>query len=147
MKIQLRKVKCFIAIFLFFWTGFLAGQTNITNFECESKFDSRINNTIYLLVDTMPEFPGGRDSLNQFIENNLTRRPITRDETEGTVWVSLIIESDGSLTNKIILESLNEKLDEDALKVIELMPKWKPGKCNGVPVSVKFTLPIKFRLN
>lgn len=92
----------------------------------------------------MPAYPGGKDSLLKFINDNL-KYP-AHDTTQGTVKVSMIVYKDGALTNIKIAKSLGEAYDNEAIRVVKLMPKWIPGKENGNPVGVKVLLPIKFKL-
>jgi periplasmic protein TonB len=132
-----------LTIVLFFWTILLFGQANNSIEKCVSKFDSIYNRTIYTVVDTMPEFPGGNDSLIKFIENNLTW-PNDGADFQGTVYISFIVESDGSLTNKTILKGICEHADKEALRLINIMPKWIAGKCKGKTVPVKYVIPLKF---
>ena len=107
-------------------------------------FDSISNRTIYEVVDSMPEFPGGIDSLHKFIMNNL-RWPNEAD-CVGKVYISFIVESDGIITNKIILKGICDPFDKEALRVISSMPRWRAGKCKGKAVAVKFIVPINFKL-
>lgn len=91
----------------------------------------------------MPEYPGGNDSLLKFINYNL-KNPL-EETVQGIVKVLFIVEKDGSLTNIKIAKSLGEAYDNEAIRVVKLMPKWIPGKENGNPMSVKVLLPIKFK--
>lgn len=101
---------------------------------------------IFVVVEKMPEFPGGRDSLNQFITKNL-RCPQLYSETffQGKVIVEFIVEKDGSLTNIKIIREFDPLLDAEAIRVVSIMPKWISGEQNGQKVRVKMVLPIAFR--
>ena len=134
----------FTALF-FVWTGVILAQTNIENKDCVPKFDSISNRVIYQVVDTMPEFPGGLDSLKAFIAKNI-RWPNDEVDFQGIVHISVIVETDGSLTNKTVFRGIYEHADKEALRIIEIMPKWKSGKCKGNAVPVKCNIPIKFQL-
>lgn len=103
---------------------------------------------IFMVVEQMPEFPGGEDSLNLFIKRNLTY-PMTAVESgiQGRVFVTFIIEADGSVNDVRILRGIGGGCDEEALRVISMMPKWIPGIQRGKPVRVQYNLPIKFTLN
>jgi len=127
------------------WTTLLFGQARYINTECKSQFDSISNRIIYSLVDSMPEFPGGNDSLKKFILNNLIW-PNDGANFIGTVFVSFVVEIDGTLTNKKILRGIYEHADEESLRIIDIMPKWIVGKCKGESVPVKYVMPIRFRI-
>ena len=100
------------------------------------------------VVEQMPEFPGGQEALMQFLRQEV-KYPKEAEEKglQGRVVVRYIIEKDGSISEVEIAKSVNEYLDAEAIRVVNAMPKWKPGKQNGEPVRVKFTLPVTFRLS
>jgi hypothetical protein len=145
LTVKTNEMKYFISIALLFWTILLYGQT-ITKEDCGGQYDSKLKRTIYLIVDSMPEFPGGIDSLNSFINRNLTW-PDDGTTFQGTVVISMIVEIDGTLTNKVVVRGIYEGSDKEALRLIDIMPRWKIGKCKGKAVPVKYLLPIKFRMN
>lgn len=99
-------------------------------------------------VDKQPKFPGGVTSLQNYINRSLKYPQISRENnSQGRVIVRFIINSKGIVTSPQVVRSSGDfYLDMEAIRVIESMPKWKPGKHNGKPVSVFFTLPIVFRL-
>ena len=137
-----------LAIILIIWTlcaGSAAfGQTNLTG--CASKYDTLSNREIYIIIDSMPEFPGGLDSLNNFIAKNL-KYPIQGGCFEGAVYVSFIVEPDGRLTNKTIIKGISNPVDNEAMSLLDKMPNWIPGNCNGHVVPVEIAIPIRFNLN
>jgi protein TonB len=95
----------------------------------------------------MPQFPGGFEARQAFLHDNLNYPPIAKDAgMEGTVWVRFVVNERGEIVNTEIVKSRGASLDEEALRVVKLMPKWKPGKQNGRPVSVIYHLPIKYSL-
>lgn len=100
------------------------------------------------VVEQMPEFPGGQEALMQFLRQEV-KYPKEAEEKglQGRVVVRYIIEKDGSISEVEIVKSVNEYLDAEAIRVVNAMPKWKPGKQKGEPVRVKFTLPVTFRLS
>ena len=98
------------------------------------------------MYDQLPEYPGGIDSLKVFISKNLKWPNDGQDDFQGTVIVSVIVESDGSLTNKTILRGIYDLADKEALRIIDKMPKWIPGKYEGKVVPVKYCIPIKFKM-
>lgn len=100
------------------------------------------------VVEQMPSFPGGKEALMKFISENV-KYPKEAEEKglQGRVVVRYIIEKDGSISEVEIAKSVNEYLDAEAIRVVNAMPKWIPGKQKGENVRVKFTLPITFRLS
>lgn len=100
------------------------------------------------VVEQMPEFPGGQEALMQFLRQEV-KYPKEAEEKglQGRVVVRYIIEKDGSISEVEIAKSVNEYLDAEAIRVVNAMPKWIPGKQKGEPVRVKYTLPITFRLS
>ncbi len=107
------------------------------------------DNKIYEVVEQMPEFPnGGSTGLMNFISKNLKYPTYCQKEgIQGKVLVSFVVDKDGSTTDFRVVRSVDRYLDKEALRVLMGMPKWKPGKQKGVPVRVKYTIPINFRLS
>jgi TonB family protein len=101
----------------------------------------------YDVVEQMPSFPGGTQKLKEFIEENL-RYPKELEEScvQGRVIVRFIVERNGKLSNVKVVKSVHPVLDKEALRIVNLMPNWIPGKQNGRTVRVKFLIPITFRL-
>ena len=99
------------------------------------------------VVEDMPEFPGGVAEMMKFLSTNI-KYPASalKDSIVGRVVVSFIVEKDGSVSSPKIQKHVTDDLDAEAVRVIELMPKWKPGRQNGREVRVKYTIPITFRL-
>ena len=102
---------------------------------------------VYEIVEQMPEYPGGLTALMNYLRTN-TRYPAAAQIAgiEGRVIVSFIVEPNGSVSNIEIVRSVDTDLDQEALRVVRQMPKWKAGKQDGKTVRVKFHLPIKFML-
>lgn len=102
------------------------------------------DNNVYNSVDELPSFPGG---ISQWLSQNLQYPPIAQENgIQGTVVVQFVVEKNGSLSDVKVIRSKDPSLDNEALRVVRNMPKWKPGKLNGSPVRVSFTLPITFKL-
>lgn len=97
-------------------------------------------------VEQMPEFPGGNDSLMQYMKNELKYPNVGEKNINGTVIVEFIIEKDGQVSNAKVLQSVYPEFDAEAIRVISSLPKWIPGKHNGKPVRVKQQIPIRFTL-
>ena len=141
------KYKVFIAVILFACMVFspivaqeYADTVKNDKIEIEQNTDS-----VCLLPEEDPEFPGGVKAALQFIRENL-QYPNTGADVEGSVIISFIVEKDGSLTNLEVHRSLYPPFDKEALRVVKLMPKWIPGKQDGKAVRSKYTIPITFIL-
>ena len=99
------------------------------------------------IAEEQPSFPGGNAAMMKFLANNIEYPKLAIEVSiTGIVYVTFITEKDGSITNIEIIKEIGGGCDEEAVRVIHLMPKWNPGKQNGFPVRVKLTLPIKFSL-
>ena len=99
------------------------------------------------VAEIMPEFPGGTEALLSFIKDNLEYPQKAIDgQTEGRVIIRFVVNSNGEISDPTILKGINKNLDQAAIDVINKLPRWKPGQQDGQPVSVRFTLPIVFKL-
>ena len=95
-----------------------------------------------------PEFIGGNDKLYEYIAENIQYPEEAKEnEIQGDVYVQFIVWKDGTIKDVEVVNGSHEDLDNEAKRVVESMPKWNPGKQEGIPVNVRFTLPIKFVLN
>ena len=98
-------------------------------------------------VDQMASYPGGIPALMDFLNENIKYpEQAEREGIEGRVVAGFIVERDGSVSNIEILKSVHPLLDAEVVRVLSLMPNWIPGRQNGQPVRVKYSLPITFRL-
>ncbi|MCO4291265.1 TonB family protein [Solitalea sp. MAHUQ-68] len=103
---------------------------------------------IFYHVEENPEYPGGMEQIGRFISKTLRYPPMARENgVQGRVTVTFVVEKDGSITDVQVLRGIGSGCDEEAARVVKAMPKWKPGKQNGKPVRVHFSLPIMFRLD
>ncbi|WP_163212888.1 energy transducer TonB [Bacteroides sp. 519] len=102
--------------------------------------------TVHYVVEKMPEFPGGTVGLFKHIFSNL-KYPTDMQEGcwQGRVIIQFIIEKDGSISEATVIRSLHESFDREALRVINIMPKWIPGSQEGELKRVKYVIPISFR--
>ena len=124
----------------------VANKNSATNVK-ETTGETEDNN-IYTMVEEQPEFPGGMGELVKYLQNNVKYPSICQEKgIQGRVIVSFVISEDGSASDFQIVKSVDPYLDKEALRVLGLMPKWEPGKQKGVPVRVKYTVPVTFRLN
>lgn len=108
---------------------------------------SESSTKVYYEVDEMPSFPGGLNGLMTFLAQNMGY-PVTAQENgvQGRVTVSFVVETDGSITDVEVARSVDPFLDREAMRIVKAMPKWTPGKKDGKPVRVKYTVPVVFRL-
>lgn len=103
--------------------------------------------TIFEVVEHMPEFPGGMAACLTFLSKNIKYPPIAQENgTQGRVIIQFVVNKDGSIVDPKVVRSVDPYLDKEALRVILTMPKWKPGMQRGKPVRVKYTVPVMFRL-
>lgn len=101
----------------------------------------------FVVVETMPKFPGGDVALMNFIAQSIKYPTVALERgIEGSVICSFIIDKDGSITDVEIVRGIDVSLDKEAARVIGLMPKWSPGMQRDKAVRVKYTMPIRFRL-
>ncbi|KAF5060119.1 hypothetical protein DSECCO2_328930 [anaerobic digester metagenome] len=102
---------------------------------------------IFMVVEEAPVYPGGDEERSKFFSENLRYPHEAREASvEGTVYVTFVIERDGSLSDIKILRGLGYGLDDEVLRVMRLMPRWIPGKQRGKPVRVQYNMPVKFTL-
>jgi protein TonB len=102
---------------------------------------------VFVIVEQMPSFPGGEDALRKFIANSI-KYPVIAQENgiQGKVYVTFVVDRDGSVTQAKVARGVDPSLDKEALRVVNSLPKWVPGKQGGKPVKVSFTVPIYFVL-
>lgn len=102
-------------------------------------------NFVFDVVEEMPEFPGGAEKMNEFIDKNIKYPEEYSDlDIEGKVYVQFIVSRRGKISDIEIIKSINESFSKEAINVIKKMPKWKPGEQRGKRVNVRYTMPIKF---
>lgn len=105
------------------------------------------NEKVYAEVDTVPEYEGGINALMNFLAQHIRYPRIARiNGTEGTVYVSFIVEKDGSVSDVEVKRGIGDGCDEESVRVVKLMKKWKPGKKDGKNVRCHFILPIRYQL-
>lgn len=102
---------------------------------------------IFTVVESMPEYPGGEAAMRAFLGKNLKYPELANQAgISGKVYVSFVVEKDGSITDVKVLRGIGGGCDEEALRVVSMMPKWKPGLQRTLAVRVHFVLDIKFTL-
>jgi protein TonB len=122
-------------------------QTYVPPAAVDTKEEEADENQIFVIVETMPEFPGGQAELMSYLSKSI-KYPVVAQENGifGRVTCSFTINKDGSIVDAEVLRGVDPSLDKEALRVINAMPKWKPGLQRGKPVRVKYNLPVNFRL-
>ena len=114
----------------------------------EAPVEEEEEEVIFMVVESMPEFPGGQQALFKYLAENV-KYPVIAQENgiQGRVICQFVVNKDGSIVDVVAVRSSGEaSLDKEAIRVISSMPKWKPGKQRGKPVRVKYTVPVNFRL-
>jgi protein TonB len=106
-----------------------------------------VTQQVFTVVEEDPSFPGGEDARIKFLQENVVFPEEARQlSIEGRVFVTFIVEPDGSLSDIRLLRGIGAGCDDEAIRVVKKMPKWIPGKQRGIPVRVQFNMPIKFTL-
>lgn len=126
----------------------LGGVTDISNTAIPASLAEVNDNPLnFQVVERLPEYPGGMSAFVQWLTKNLNY-PVTaqRRNVQGTVLVAFIVNKDGSITDLKVVSSVSPELDREALRVLRLMPKWKPGEDHGKPCRTYFSIPIVFKL-
>jgi protein TonB len=136
-------------------------EVETTDFNSEDEADARVEiqapiappeeeeeeQVIHIRVEKMPEFPCGQEALNRYLVRNI-KYPLLAQENgiQGRVVCQFVVNSDGSIVDISVVRGVEESLDKEAIRVIQSMPKWTPGRQGGKSVRVKYTLPIRFKL-
>ncbi len=102
---------------------------------------------VFFIVEEMPEFPGGEAALRAYIAKSINYPVIAQENgIQGKVYVTFVVDKDGGISDAKIARGVDPSLDKEALRVVNALPKWKPGKQRGKPVRVSYTVPISFVL-
>ncbi|MCQ2336685.1 MAG: energy transducer TonB [Paludibacteraceae bacterium] len=102
---------------------------------------------IHVVVEKMPEFPGGQDAMNRYLSRNIKYPLIAQENNiQGRVICQFVVNQDGKIVDVQVVRGVESSLDAEAIRVIKSMPAWTPGKQGGKNVRVKYTLPIRFKL-
>ena len=127
-------------------------------FTCSIQFANAQTDTVptqieeeeagFILVEKMPEFPGGQAALFKFLSENVKYpKEAVKKGIQGRVICQFVVEKDGSISNvEVVRSGGHHLLDQEAVRVISIMPKWNPGTQRGKPIRVKYTVPVNFRL-
>ena len=106
------------------------------------------NDSVFIKVERMPSYPGGQTALFKFLSENVHYpRAAEKKMIEGRVICQFVVDRDGTIEDvQVVKSGGHPSLDKEAVRVIKLMPKWKPGLQDGKPVRVRYTVPVNFRL-
>ena len=108
---------------------------------------SQTDQKVFDTVEQMPEYPGGMQAMIEFLQANMKYpEDAAKQKVEGRVMVQFVVETDGSVTDVHVAKQVFPSLDAEAIRVVQAMPKWTPGKDKGRVVRVKYNLPIVFRM-
>lgn len=104
-------------------------------------------NGIFQVVELPPEFPGGMKALMEYLKQHIRYPKVCKEQgLQGRVIVQFVVNPDSTISDAQVIKPVNPHFDKEALRVVNAMPKWKPGEQRGKPVRVRFTLPVTFRL-
>ena len=121
-----------------------AAKANQPEMPIEVKIE---DNNVHITVEQNPEFAGGMNALLKFLQKNLRYpTPAVNANVMGKVYMQFVVGQDGNISKVDVLKGIGFGCDEEAQRVVKLMPKWSPGRQSGRAVAVKFTLPISFQL-
>ena len=119
----------------------------LTTVSAQKTVVSQKNDQIFDVVEQMPEYPGGMQALFEFLKENIKYpEDAQKQKVEGRVLAKFVIETDGSISDIEVVKNAFPSLDAEAVRVIQAMPNWTPGKQKGQAVRVKYVVPINFNL-
>lgn len=119
-----------------------------TNVDWEKWAKENNGDGLFMVVEDMPEFPGGASALLEFLRSNVKYPRYCQEMgIQGRVLVEFVVDRDGTVLSPEVVKGVHPQLDQEALRIMSIMPKWKPGQQRGKPVRVKYTVPVNFRLN
>jgi len=120
-----------------------------TSFAQNNNSNKKDTSDVYIFpkLDTPPDFPGDHTArLEYFSKSREYPKNAIENNIQGTVYVYFIVEEDGRITNVKVLKGLSPDIDKEAIRIVELMPKWKPGSANGKTERSQFNMPVKFKI-
>jgi protein TonB len=117
------------------------------DFQVAVEEEEREDAQVFMVVEEMPVFPGGDAALQKYLSTSVKYPTIAQENgIQGKVYIQFVINQKGEVTNATLLRGVDPSLDREALRVVQAMPKWKPGQQRGRPVRVSYTVPINFVL-
>jgi periplasmic protein TonB len=118
---------------------------NINSAFAQSKVDT-IEDKSFTFVEEKPKFPGGEKALKSYLKKNVNIPEMAKKNgAQGKVFVSFVVEKDGSVSEPKVVRGIGNGCDDEAVRVVKSMPKWSPAKLNGQPVKIRYTIPIVFK--
>jgi len=113
--------------------------------EGDEEFSLLNNTNIFVVVEEMPEYPGGKPAMSKYVAENI-QYPTNAylDQIEGRVYLTFVVEKNGEITDVRSLRGIGHGCDEEAIRIVQNMPNWNPGKQRGIPVRVQYNLPVLF---
>ncbi len=122
-------------------------QKKQLDFTIHVEAEERDDTPVFYIVEEMPQFPGGEGELQKYLSTSV-KYPVIAQENgiQGKVFIQFVINTKGEVTNATVLRGVDPSLDKEALRVVQAMPTWKPGKQRNRPVRVSYTVPINFVL-
>lgn len=136
-----------IGIFTFYYNNFPKYFINYDKNSCISGIKTVNKGNIVFVAEQMPEFPGGEQALRQFIAENIKYPEISQEcDIQGTVYVRFVVTKQGIVTNITIIRGVDRLLDDEAIRVISILPNFKPAMQNGKPVNCWYIVPIRIHL-
>ena len=144
----MKRIITFIFATLCLAAPLLAQESGLAVNKSAYRENYQDNGQVFTVVEQMPEYPGGKDAMFQYIKDNLHYPQSVKDDgIQGRAICQFIVNADGSICcAEIAKSSGNALLDREAILLIKSMPAWTPGMQNGQPIRVKYTIPINFRL-
>lgn len=116
--------------------------------EPKTEVKEKVDETVHIIVEQQPEFENGVKAMYDFLSKNIVYPAVARENgIEGTVFVGFVVSKDGSIRDVQVKRGIGGGCNDEAIRVIQSMPRWKPGKQNGKPVNVAYTIPVKFKLS
>ncbi|MBQ7967306.1 MAG: energy transducer TonB [Bacteroidaceae bacterium] len=113
----------------------------------EKEAKEPVANRIFQVVEERPQFPGGDVALMKYLQDSLRYPAVcVEQQLQGRVIVQFVVNPDSTISDAKVIKPVNPHFDKEALRVVNAMPKWIPGKLRGKPVRVRFTVPVTFRL-
>ena len=137
-------MKILISLLIIIFSYFsLKAQTLVGNDTIKSSENRLTNKEEVPVVEELPQFPGGSNNMSKFIAENYNFPEKTIKKIDGKVYVSFLIDEEGKINQIQILKGIDKEIDDEILRVVSIMPAWKPATMNGRNVRVKMTIPIK----
>ena len=129
-------------------TDVMSDLADFTETETVVVDEEVVEEQVFQVVEEQPEFVGGMEKLMEYLQDNINYPRISQENgSQGRSFIRFVVNSDGSIQDVEVVKSSGDiYLDKEAVRVVEAMPKWKPGRQSGKPVRVYFTLPVNFRL-